>query len=88
VEQFFDAPVERWTNGLSFGNAAPLAGRSDGAGVRAEPNETRQSAISLTDELTERELSVCPRLSRPRVPDVRVMGPHDYSRRWDIMIAV
>ena len=56
--------------------------------VRAEPDQARLVAIPLADKLAERELSVGPHFSRPCVPDMGIVGPHHYSGRWDIVVAV
>jgi len=49
VQKLLDAAVEGWSDGLAFGDAAPLAGRGDGAPIGAEADEAAFLAVPFAD---------------------------------------
>ncbi len=82
VQQVLDTARKGWAHRLVFGDAAPVAGRGDGARVGGEPDQSALRAVLFAGQLADRQLAVCRHLGRPGITDVGIVRPHDDPGRF------
>ncbi len=76
VEQFLHTPVQCPPNRLAFGDPTPFAGRGDGAGICGESDQAAIVAVSLADQLPQRQLPVSADLCGASIAYVGIVCPH------------